>query len=144
MTFGDTDIGEKIDTWESPNAYEALCEISKSGGIMPWLPLRYCCDYDSKRYAIPKPLPKTTITKLEKLSKEAKTKQHDNGKKSTRKRITKLPLAKKKEIMKFIQTKLAGAKMTSKPIKTTRQSAAPTRQVKIGRDKATGKLHIDK
>ena len=81
---------------------------------------------------------------LKSWSKEAKVKQKDKDNNNTRMKINKLPPAKKKEIMKFIQTKLAGAKMTSKPIKTPRQSAAPTRQVKIGRDKATGKLHIDK
>ena len=41
-TFGDVEFGSKRDLWEPPDVYEALCEISNSGGIMPWLPLRYC------------------------------------------------------------------------------------------------------
>lgn len=135
-----------MDLWEPPDNYEALCEISNSGGIMPWLPLRYCYNQDSKRYAIPKPLQKTTITKLKKQSKKAKTKQQDNGKKKTRQRVIKLPPV--KEIRELIQPDIRiaflGAKLTvRKPISKTRQAVTSATQAKIGRD-STGKLHIDK
>jgi len=113
---------------------------------MPWLPLRYCYNQDSKRYAIPKPLQKTTITKLKKQSKKAKTKQQDNGKKKTRQRVIKLPPV--KEIRELIQPDIRiaflGAKLTvMKPISKTRQAVTSATQAKIGRD-STGKLHIDK
>ena len=59
----------------------------------------------------------------------------------------KLPTA--KEIRELIQTDIRtaipGAELTvRKPNRKTRKTMAPTRQVKIGRDKATGKPHIDK
>ena len=90
---------------------------------MSWLPLRYCYNHDTKRHTIPKPLRKLTITKLTKLSKEAKIKQQDNDKKDLRKRITKLPAV--KEIRELIQTDIRtaipGAKLTvRKPIRKKR------------------------
>jgi hypothetical protein len=62
--------------------------------------------------------------------------------------VIRLPPAKIARELKFIKTDIRGAipgaKLTvRKGVQKTLQSATPARQVKIGRDKATGKLQID-
>lgn len=64
-------------------------------------------------------------------------------------KILKLPPDKAASELKLIQTDIRraidGAKLTiRKPTNKTRQTMTPTRQTKIGRDKTTTKLHIER
>ena len=117
MTFCDAEFGEKTDRWEPPDSYEALCEISKQGGIMSWLPLRYCCDTP------PSKLSRSTVSTLKTYSQEAKAKWKRQKKPNQRLNITNLPPA--KEIRELVQadirTAFPRAKLTvRKPIRKKR------------------------